>query len=93
LTAAIPLVDIKTKNCQNEGNEHPDIKSPQQAVKAGLLEKAEEEGEKGDKGEKKRLGKPILTTDGLIEYTLFLPPEAFTFFNIAKNFGLLKDAE
>jgi hypothetical protein len=74
----------------DEGNEHPDIKSPQQAIKAGLLEKQESEEEKE---RKKRLGKPTLSSDGLIEYTLLLPPEAFSFFNVAKNFGLIKDPE
>lgn len=38
-------------------------------------------------------GKPVLTPDGMVDYTLTLPPEAFTFFNMAKNFGLIKDDE
>jgi hypothetical protein len=36
-------------------------------------------------------GKPILTTEGFIDYTLTLPAEAFAHFNTAKQLGLIKD--
>jgi hypothetical protein len=36
-------------------------------------------------------GKPTLTVGGLIEYTLTLPAQAFAYFEIAKQFKLIKD--
>jgi len=60
---------------------HEDINTISAATKAGLLEK-----EPGPKG------KPaVLTSEGLIEYALTLPATAFTLFDMAKSFGLVKD--
>lgn len=58
-----------------------DINTLAAARKAGLLEK------------EAPMGKPVLTSDGMIDYTLTLPPEAFAMFNMAKSFGFIKDGE
>lgn len=66
----------------DEGVIHGDINTPAAAKKADLLEK-----------EAAAKGKPALTSEGLIEYTLTLPAAAFTLFDMAKSFGLVKDGE
>jgi hypothetical protein len=37
------------------------------------------------------LGKPTLTEEGLIEYTMALPAQAFWYFDVAKQSGFIKD--
>lgn len=73
------LAEKKIVLVDDGGLIHGDINTLAAAKKAGLLEK------------EALMGKPVLTSDGMIDYTLSLPPVAFAMFDIAKSFGLVKD--
>lgn len=57
-------------------------KTPKEAMSKGIALPKKGESFKGQ---------PVLTSDGMIDYTLTLPPEALALFNMAKSFGLIKD--
>jgi len=67
----------------DDGLMHDDINTLAAAKKADLLEKEPFLPK----------GKPALTSEGLIEYTLILPAAAFTLFDMVKSFGLVKDGD
>ena len=63
----------------------------QQAERMGLLT-----GEKAPSkttGKEKEVGGPEITEEGIFAYTIHLPADAFTLFNLAKFSGLEKDVE
>ena len=51
----------------------------------------EEEAEEGEAREKPREIRTPEITDGVLRYTVTLPADAFTLFNIARGYGLEKD--
>jgi hypothetical protein len=67
---------------------HADINNITAARKASLLPKKKDV----DEGKGASTG-PVLTSEGMIEYTMNLPPLAFALCDMAKTFGLIKDKE
>jgi len=61
----------------------------QQAEQRGLLTGKEPSPKAKDEGKKE--GAPEITSEGIFAYTIHLPADAFTLFNLAKFSGLEKD--
>jgi hypothetical protein len=62
-------------------------------IVATSLRTAQVQGILPTKGDYPPAGKATLTEEGLIIYTLIVPVEAFAYFNMAKQFGLIKDGD
>lgn len=54
-------------------------------------EEEKEEGKEEKKEEKKEVTRPLVSAEGIFRYTISLPADAFSLFNIAVAHGLEKD--
>ena len=68
------------------------IEKSKKPAKEPLEGKLKEEGaEEGKEG--KELTEPLVSYEGIFRYTITLPADAFTLFNLAKACGMEKDRE
>lgn len=69
---------------------HP---APEAKVEPPEVKPPEAEPEAKEKGKKEEITEPVVTPDGIFAYTIHLPADAFTLFNLAKFSGLEKDGD